>query len=169
MTELLFGLEPIDGSNSGLRRHPLGGDDHDLTAILEDQLPHIVQNVVHLRIRQVVELNPARLSVDAAWQETGVSVALQLARATRDELDEVSRRLAGLVDSAEGLEARLSSEGALVELREQVHQGLFPSWTLSDGTLRIPVQATYDLAQAPEALTALAGEHTQGKLAIAVR
>ena len=37
---------------------------------------------------------------------------------------------------------------------------------LADGTLRIPVQATYDLAQAPEALTALAGTHTQGKLAI---
>jgi NADPH2:quinone reductase len=40
---------------------------------------------------------------------------------------------------------------------------------LADGSLRIPVQATYPLAQAPEALTALAGEHTQGKLAIQVR
>ena len=36
---------------------------------------------------------------------------------------------------------------------------------LADGNLRIPVQATYDLAQAPEAL---AGTHTQGKLAIQV-
>jgi NADPH2:quinone reductase len=40
---------------------------------------------------------------------------------------------------------------------------------LADGTLRIPVQATYELAQAPEALTALTGKHTQGKLAIRVR
>jgi NADPH:quinone reductase-like Zn-dependent oxidoreductase len=40
---------------------------------------------------------------------------------------------------------------------------------LADGTLRIPVQATYPLAQAPEALAALAGRHTQGKLAIEVR
>jgi NADPH:quinone reductase len=40
---------------------------------------------------------------------------------------------------------------------------------LADGTLRLPVQATYPLAQAPEALAALAGEHTQGKLAIEVR
>jgi hypothetical protein len=63
---LSSGLEPIDGSNSRLRRHPLGGYDHNLTAILEDQLPHIVQNVVHLGIRQVVELYPARPSVDAA-------------------------------------------------------------------------------------------------------
>jgi NADPH:quinone reductase len=40
---------------------------------------------------------------------------------------------------------------------------------LADGTLRVPVQATYELAQALEALAALIGEHTQGKLAIEVR
>lgn len=39
---------------------------------------------------------------------------------------------------------------------------------LADGTLRIPIQATYPLAQAPEALAALPGTHTQGKLAIEV-
>jgi len=40
---------------------------------------------------------------------------------------------------------------------------------LADGTLRIPVQATYALAQAPEALAALPAQHTQGKLAVQVR
>jgi NADPH:quinone reductase len=40
---------------------------------------------------------------------------------------------------------------------------------LADGTLRIPVQATYQLAEAPEALAALAAQHTQGKLALRVR
>jgi NADPH2:quinone reductase len=39
---------------------------------------------------------------------------------------------------------------------------------LTDGTLRVPVQATYELAQAPEALAALTTQHTQGKLAIQV-
>ncbi len=39
---------------------------------------------------------------------------------------------------------------------------------LADGNVRIPVQATYDFAEAPEALTALASTHTQGKLAIQV-
>jgi len=33
----------------------------------------------------------------------------------------------------------------------------------------MPAQATYELAQAPEALSALTGQHTQGKLAIHVR
>src|SRR3954452_8304418 len=37
---------------------------------------------------------------------------------------------------------------------------------LADGTLRVPVQETYELAKAPDALTALATAHTQGKLAI---
>jgi NADPH2:quinone reductase len=40
---------------------------------------------------------------------------------------------------------------------------------LADGTLHIPVQLTYELAQAPDALNALTGEHTQGKVAIRVR
>ena len=40
---------------------------------------------------------------------------------------------------------------------------------LADGTLRLPVQATYDLAEAPDALTALATSHTQGKLAIRIQ
>jgi NADPH2:quinone reductase len=40
---------------------------------------------------------------------------------------------------------------------------------LADGTLRIPVQTTYELAQAPEALAALAGDHTQGRVAIHIR
>lgn len=40
---------------------------------------------------------------------------------------------------------------------------------LADGSVRVPVQRTYDLTQAPEALAALPAEHTQGKLAITVR
>jgi NADPH:quinone reductase-like Zn-dependent oxidoreductase len=39
---------------------------------------------------------------------------------------------------------------------------------LAGGTLRVPVQKTYELADAPAALAALSGEHTQGKLAVKV-
>ena len=39
---------------------------------------------------------------------------------------------------------------------------------LADGTLRVPIHATYELVQAPDALTALATTHTQGKLAVRV-
>ena len=37
---------------------------------------------------------------------------------------------------------------------------------LEDGTLSVPIQASHPLAQADQALTALTGQHTQGKLAI---
>jgi NADPH2:quinone reductase len=39
---------------------------------------------------------------------------------------------------------------------------------LADGTLRVPIQATYQLAQAPDALGALPASHTQGKIAIQI-
>jgi NADPH2:quinone reductase len=40
---------------------------------------------------------------------------------------------------------------------------------LADGALRVHVQATYELEEAPDALTALATTHTQGKLAVSVQ
>lgn len=80
---------------------------------------------------------PTPLSADAPWPETGSSVALQLARATRLELREVSRRLSQMIEGTDELDARLSSEGALLTLKDHVHRGLFPSWTLSGGTLRL--------------------------------
>ena len=39
---------------------------------------------------------------------------------------------------------------------------------LAAGTIKVPIQRTFDFAQAPEALTALASGHTQGKLALRV-
>jgi NADPH:quinone reductase len=40
---------------------------------------------------------------------------------------------------------------------------------LADATLRVHVQATYELAQAADALTALPTTHTQGKVAIHIQ
>jgi NADPH2:quinone reductase len=39
---------------------------------------------------------------------------------------------------------------------------------LADGTIKVPIQQTYDLAQAPEALGALGAGHTQGKIALRI-
>jgi len=39
---------------------------------------------------------------------------------------------------------------------------------LANGTLRVPIQASYPLAQVDQALKTLGGQHTQGKLAITV-
>jgi NADPH2:quinone reductase len=39
---------------------------------------------------------------------------------------------------------------------------------LADGTIKVPIQQTFDLAQAPEALDALTTGHTQGKIGLRV-
>ncbi len=39
---------------------------------------------------------------------------------------------------------------------------------LADGTVKVPIQQTFELAQAPEAMEALDAGHTQGKIAIRV-
>jgi NADPH:quinone reductase len=39
---------------------------------------------------------------------------------------------------------------------------------LADGTIKVPIQQTFDFAQAPEALGALTSSHTQGKIALRV-
>ena len=39
---------------------------------------------------------------------------------------------------------------------------------LADGTIEVPIQRTYELDQAPEALQALQAGHTRGKIAIRV-
>ena len=57
---------PVDRGYARPRRHPLGGDDHDVAALLQDQLPQVVEQVVNLRVRQVVERDPAGRGVDPA-------------------------------------------------------------------------------------------------------
>jgi NADPH2:quinone reductase len=39
---------------------------------------------------------------------------------------------------------------------------------LANGTVKVPIQQTYNLAEAPEALAALGSSHTQGKLAVRI-
>ena len=51
---------------------------------------------------------------------------------------------------------------AVAQRDEQVAQ------LIDSGALKVPVQATYELDRAPEALQALGAGHTQGKLAIRV-
>src|SRR4030042_5262121 len=62
-SEVNAGLSPVDRSYSRPCRHPFGGDNHDLASHLQDQLPQVVEEVVNLRVGQVVELDPTGCSV----------------------------------------------------------------------------------------------------------
>jgi NADPH2:quinone reductase len=134
-------------------------------------------------------LAPALPEDEAFLGELGVSVVLprdgEIPALVRDRVPDGVDALLDLVNYAPGTyDAALKPEARVAS--PNVAAGDGPGRTnvmatptaenlqrlgalLADGTLRIPVRQTYELAQAPEALAALAGEHTQGKLAIQVR
>jgi len=134
-------------------------------------------------------LAPALPEDEAFLRELGVSDLLprdgDVAVAVRDLVPDGVDALLDLVNYAAGTydaaltpDARVaSSTGAAGEGPGRTNVMAAPTpenlqrlgALLADGTLRVHIQATYELAQALEALGALAGEHTQGKLAIEVR
>jgi len=132
--------------------------------------PALPDDEEYLRGLGVSEIVPRDGDVAAAVRERfpdGVDALLDLVNYTPGTYD------AALKDGA-----RIASPtGAAGEGPGRTMVMATPSWEnlerlgalLADGTLGVPVQATYQLTQGPEALTALTGEHTQGKLAIQLR
>jgi NADPH2:quinone reductase len=108
-----------------------------------------------------------------------------LAAAARDQHPEGFDAVLDLVNYAPGVPATLAKDGGRVAsptggagegpgrtmvMAEPTPENLHRlAGLLADGTLRVPVQATYDLAEAPDALTALATTHIRGKLAIRIQ
>jgi NADPH:quinone reductase len=131
---------------------------------------------------------PALLEDETYLRELGVSELLprdgDLAAATRERYPDGFDAVLDLVNYQPDVPATLVKDGGRVALptgaagkgpgRTMVMAAPTPenlqrlAGLLADGTLRLPVQETYELAQAPDALTALATAHTQGKLAIRI-
>src|SRR5215210_3292953 len=132
---------------------------------------------------------PALPEDEAYLRELGVSELLpredDLAAAAREQHPDGFDAVLDLVNYAPDVPAALAKEGGRVASptgaagegpgRTMVMAAPTPenlerlARLLADGTLRVHVQATYELEQAPDALTALATTHTQGKLAIRVQ
>jgi NADPH2:quinone reductase len=129
---------------------------------------------------------PALPEDEAYLRELGVSELLprngDLAAAARERHPDGFDAVLDLVNYAPDVPAALAKEGGRVasptgaagEGRGRTMVIATPTpenldrlaRLLADGTLRVHVQATYELAQAPDALSALGTTHTQGKLAI---
>ena len=131
---------------------------------------------------------PALAEDEAYLRELGVSEVLprddDLAAAVRERYRDGFDAVLDLVNYAPDVPAALVKDGGRVASptgaagegpgRTMVIAAPTPenlqllAGLLADGTLRVPVQETYELAKAPDALTALATAHTQGKLAIRI-
>jgi NADPH:quinone reductase len=131
---------------------------------------------------------PSLAEDEAYLHELGVSELLprdgELAAAARKQHPDGFDAVLDLVNYAPDVPASLVKEGGRVASptgaagegpgRTMVMAAPTPenlerlARLLADGTVRVHIQGTYELAQAPEALTALATTHTQGKLAIRV-
>jgi NADPH:quinone reductase len=125
---------------------------------------------------------------EAYLRELGVSELLprdsDLAAAAREEHPDGFDAVLDLVNYAPDVPASLVTEGGRVASptgaagegpgRTLVMAAPTPenlerlARLLADGTLSVHIQDTYEMAQAPDALTALATTHTLGKLAIRV-
>ena len=132
--------------------------------------PALPEDEEHLRGLGVSEVIPREGDVAASVRERfpdGVDALLDLvnyAPGTYDAALKHGARVASPTGAAgEGPGRTMMMAAPTRENLERLGE------LLADRTLRVPVQATYDLAQATEALTALAAQHTQGKLAIEVR
>ena len=132
--------------------------------------PALAEDEEYLRGLGVSEIVPRDGDVAAAVRERfpdGVDALLDLvnyAPGTYDAALKDGARIASPTGAAgEGPGRTMVMAAPTAENLQRLGQ------LLADGTLRVPVQATYPLEHAPEALTALTGEHTQGKIAIEVR
>lgn len=130
--------------------------------------PALPEDEAYVRELGVSELLPRNGDLDAVAQERhpdGFDAILDLVSFTGDAapLLKEGGRLASTLGAAGDGPGRINVMAAPTRENLQRLAGL-----LGDGMLRVPVYATYELAQAPDALNALSTTHTQGKLAIRV-
>jgi NADPH:quinone reductase len=131
---------------------------------------------------------PALPEDEAHLRELGVTELLprdgDLAAAARERHPDGFDAVLDLVNYAPDVPAALAKEGGRVASptgaagegpgRTMIMAAPTPenlerlARLLADGTLRVPIQATHELAQAPDALAALRTTHTRGKVAIRV-
>jgi NADPH:quinone reductase len=185
----IAGATPLAGITAMTAIDALGLSEHDLL-LVAGATGGVGSLAVQLAARAGARILAPALPEDEAFlRDLGVSDVLprdgDVAELVRDRVPDGVDALLDLVNYAPGTYDAALKQGARVASptgaagdgpgRTNVMAAPSPAnlqrlgALLADGTLRIPVQATYELAQAPEALSAQTGQHTRGKLAIQVR
>jgi NADPH:quinone reductase-like Zn-dependent oxidoreductase len=183
------GAAPLAGIAAMLSIDALELSDGD-TALIVGATGGVGSLAVQLAARAGATVVAPALPQDEGYlRELGVSELLprddDLAAAARERHPDGFDAVLDLVNYAPGVPATLVKDGGRVASptgaagdgprRTMIMAAPTPenlqrlACLLADGTLRVPIHAIYELAQAPEALAALGTTHTQGKLAIRVQ
>jgi NADPH2:quinone reductase len=182
------GVAPVAGIAAMTAIDALGLSDGD-TLLIVGATGGVGSFAVQLAARTGATVVAPALPEDAAYlRELGVSELLprrgNLAATAAERHPDGFDAVLDLVNYAPGVPATLVKDGGRVAsptgaagegpgrtmvmaapTRENLER---LAHLLADGILRVPVQASYELPQAPDALSALATTHTQGKLAIRI-
>jgi NADPH2:quinone reductase len=131
--------------------------------------PALPEDEAYLRELGVSELLPRNADISAAARERhpdGFDAVLNLVsfepESFADVLKDGGRLASPLGTAGEGPGRTNIMAAPTMENLQRL------ATLLANGTVRVPIQTSYELAQAPEALAALATTHTQGKLAIRI-
>ena len=130
--------------------------------------PALPEDEDYLRDLGVSELLPRDDDLDAAARERrpdGFDAVLDLVNYGPDVPASLVKD-GGRIASPTG--AAGEGTGRTMVMAAPTSENLQRLAALLAATLRVPIHATYELVQAPDALTALATTHTQGKLAVRV-
>jgi hypothetical protein len=142
--------KPVDRSQSRGRRHTLGGDHHDLTTHLQDQLCQIIEQVVNFRVLQVAERNPTSRGIYPAgnlalgfdqqcrhppgrggFRDLRQCIGPKALRASLAEgLDQPGKacQILGLDRSPGTVTERIDRQGIRMDIEALIHQ----EWVLAD-------------------------------------
>jgi NADPH:quinone reductase-like Zn-dependent oxidoreductase len=128
--------------------------------------PGLPEDADYLRSVGVSEVVPRDGDVVAAVGEARVDAIIDLVHYAPGSYD-AALKDGGRVASATGAAGEGAGRTNVMsapshELLERIGR------ELADGTVKVPIQRTYELADAPAALSALGAGHTQGKIAIRV-
>jgi NADPH:quinone reductase len=132
--------------------------------------PGLADDIDYLRglgVAEVLDRNGDIVTAVREHHPDGVDALLDLVSRSPEELN-------GYAAVVRDGGAIASSAGAAGDGRGRTNVGALPgrqnlerlAGLLADGTLSVPIQAGYPLAQADQALKDLTSQHTQGKLAI---
>jgi NADPH:quinone reductase len=157
----------VVGANGGVGSFAVQLAAHAGATVIAPGLPKDQDYLRGLGVTEVVDRNGDIVAAVRERHPDGVDALLDLVSPVPDALDAYASvvRDGGSVVSSVGAAGQGPGRGNVGAVPSPEHLERLAA-LLEDGTLLVAIQATYPLAQADQALKALTGQHTQGKLSI---